>query len=285
MFAELLHLIRNHYSSLPPQQQKLADFVLDHPDQVPFLPVEELAKRAGVSTATVVRFAQSLGYEGFGGIKALFQQSMKEQERETPLQRLSQVIQGGEESNRLVVRSFKEDIYNLDITIQEFRPDTFQRVVDKITRARKVFLVGFGSCHALSYFLHFHLNRLTLDTEIIAAGGHQLFEKLAHVEAEDLVLVISFPRYSVDSLNALRYAKKCGVPTVLMTDSVQTPLAKLADDIVVATCKTTGFANSFVAAMALCNALILMIGLKDVGRSTESLRKLDRITSENNLYV
>ena len=244
----------------------------------------ELAGKVGVSDATVVRLSQALGFSGYSEFKSRLVEAISI-DGNTPMGRMMKTIHSIEENNGFIARVFQQDLINVQETILNFDVRSFEEAIDVIVKGKRIYIVGLNSCASLAHFIHFHLRRLDADVDITTSGGLVLFEHLARVKKEDVLIVITFPRYSKDSLSAIKHCKESGCKVITITDTESNVLARESDYVLVAKSDNPlSFVNSFVAPMALCCCSLLWAQGKGQGAASLERLKLNYYESISGLY-
>ena len=228
-----------------------------------------------VSESTVVRFASELGYDGYPSMQKALQEMIRN--KLTTIQRIevSNDLMGDQDILSMVLQS---DIDKLRMTMEETDRDEFNGTVDAIVAAKKIYIIGVRSSAALSSFLTFYFNLIFENVVQISANTvSEVFEQMLRVGPGDVVICISFPRYSSRTVKAMRFARDRGATVIALTDSAMSPLAGMAQHTLLAKSDMASFVDSLVAPLSLINALIVAVGRKkneDLSRTFETLEKI-----------
>jgi DNA-binding MurR/RpiR family transcriptional regulator len=241
--------------------------------------VNDLAQAVGVSNATVVRFAKSLGYKGFPEFKRDIQREMRRKLRAADRMEETFAQLRGEEN--ILVKLINRDIQLLKETVQAVSYPEFHKAVELILRARKVFLIGLNASMALACLLHFRLVRVKKDTQwIFLTGGTALLEQLSFMESADVLIAIDFLQVPREIQTALQYAKKVAAPILGITDFPSSPIAKAANVCLYAKRGLHTTVNSLTPAFSLINALAIAVGWAKKSDSIKALADLDKLLEE-----
>ena len=278
---DLMKLIQVNFNRLSKGQKLIAEYIMSHYDKAAFMTAAKLGEVVNVSESTVVRFAIALGFSGYPSLQKALQELIKN--KLTTVQRLSM---SDDYSNKEIglKKVLKRDMENIRTTMDEINTETFQKVVDSILGARRVYILGLRSSTALAGYLGFYLGLLLDDVKVVTFGISDIFEQLLRVSEDDIVIGISYPRYSRKTLDALRYVKEQNCKIVGITDSLISPIASIADFTLIATSNMVSFVDSLVAPMSLINALIIAIGMREKNEVTEYFEELENIWEEYNVY-
>jgi DNA-binding MurR/RpiR family transcriptional regulator len=278
---EILQLIREKSGGMSKTQLKIAKFIEKNLDLAPFLTVANIAKRVGVGEASVIRFATYLGYSGFSEMQQSLQQQIRK--RLTTVDRLDLADRFYTEKQRLAIEVLTDDIYNIQQTIQTLDPQTFEEAVLLIDAARTITIIALRSSYALGHFLAFYLQLLEKNVRLIH-DSDTVFEKLVRLGADDLILGISFSRYTSRTIQAIEFVKKRGGKTLAITDSHASPLARVADVTLVASSKLPSFLDSFVAPLSLINALLMALARLNKQDVSRHLAELEGLWEREGIY-
>ena len=280
-----MDIITQKLKDLPESQRVLGEFILKNYKYVANLSAIELGSRAGVSDATVVRFAKSIGYSGYPEIKnELFEYLIHE---ELPSNKMIKSLNRIKKVDSGIMEVFQNDINNIEETFRSFRKKDLDMAVEAINSARRVYVIGLNSCESLASFLNFHLRRLDIDVHLITSAGLVMFEQLSSIKKGDALVVISYPRYSKDALSAVELAKSRNAKTISISDQEYSPIAQAADISLIAHSTNLGFYNSYAAATTMCNVLVLSIALVNEEKSLQALKAIDEIKDEirKDIYI
>ena len=278
---DLLNRIKDNYIKLSKGQKRIADYILQNYNRVAFMTASTLGETVGVSESTVVRFANALGYDGYPKQQKGFQESIKT--KLTTVQRfeLAKSIESGEPYVKKIMNS---DIDNIRKTMDALDEDVVQDICDVIHSARKVFILGMRSSSVLSNYLGYYLNFIRDDVHIISIGVHDVFDYLVNLKENDVLITISFPRYSKRTFEIVKFAKDRGVKLIGITDSEHSPLAPLVEHCLFAKYNMNTFIDSLVAPMSLLNALIIAISINYKDDVEKNFEYLEKVWTEFNIY-
>ena len=219
---EVLKRIEENYGGFSKRQKVLADYILKNYDKAAFLTAAKLGKVVGISESTVVRFATELGYKGYPG----FQKALEELVRTklNSIQRM-EVTYGRIAQSEILESVLHSDIDKIKMTLANIDQNAFEIAVNTILNARKIYIIGIRSCASLAEFLKFYLNLICENVITVNANGSsEIFEQLIRINEEDVIIGISFPRYSMRTLKALEFASNRKAKVITLTDSIHSPI-------------------------------------------------------------
>jgi len=278
---DLIKLIQQYFPKLSKGQKLIAEYIMSHYDKAAFMTAARLGEKVGVSESTVVRFAIALGYEGYPKLQKALQELIKT--KLTTVQRIEMSSDMVDE-NDVVKNVLKSDIDNIRVTLEEVDIEIFNKVVDYLINAKNIYIIGFRTSATLVDFLGFYLNLILDNVKVVSRGISGIYEQLFDVNSEDLVIAISFPRYSSRMIEALNFVRKQGTRIVSITDSPLSPLLNYSDYTLFAKSNIASFVDSFVAPMSLINALIIAVSIREKEKVTQVFGRLEDIWGEYHIY-
>ncbi len=262
--------------SLSEGQKKLAEYLLNDGSSLAMMTAWEVARAVGVSESTVIRFAKGLGYKGFPNLKRELRKELTAKFKATA--RMKQTLSSIGRRENIVSKLMEQDIQLLTETRATISGSAFDNAVGTILRARKIFVIGFGSSLALASFLHFRLTRLGMDVHwIFVTAGTSFIEQLALMRRQDLLIVIGFLQASREIQMALDHANKLGVKVLGITDLPNTPIGRQADICLFAKRGLHTTLVSLTAPFSLANALVIAVAWTRKRDSMKALRNLDQL--------
>ena len=282
MNQDILTLIQGNMSTFSKGQKRIANFILESYDKAAFMTASRLGKKVGVSESTVVRFAAELGYQGYPDMQKSLQKMIRN--RLTSVQRIEVTNDrlGGQDLLSMVLQS---DIEKIRLTLEELDRDSFEKAAEAIVSARKIYIMGVRSSAAIATFLTFYFN-LIFDNvvEVSANTASEVFERLLRVGEGDVVIGVSFPRYSSRTVQAMSFARDRGATTIAITDSEASPLAPIGTYLLKARSDMASFVDSLVAPLSLVNALLVAVSQKKNDDLANTFQNLERIWEEYGVY-
>lgn len=282
MNHDILTVIQESMPAFSKGQKKIASFILDSYDKAAFMTASRLGKKVGVSESTVVRFAAELGYDGYPDMQKSLQKMIRN--RLTTVQRI-EVTNDRLGDQDLLSMVLQSDIEKIRMTLDELDRNSFEKAVDAIVNARKIYIIGVRSSAAIATFMSFYFN-LIFDNvvEVTANAASEVFESLLRVGKGDVVIGISFPRYSSRAVQAMNFARDRGATTIAITDSEVSPLASSAHYTLKARSDMASFVDSLVAPLSLVNALLVAVSRKKNEDLSNTFQTLERIWDEYGVY-
>ena len=282
MNRDILAVIQENLHTFSKGQKKIANFILESYDKAAFMTASRLGKRVGVSESTVVRFAAELGYDGYPDMQKSLQKMIRN--RLTSVQRI-EVTNDRLGDQDLLSMVLQSDIEKIRQTLEELDRAAFDRAVDAIVAARKIYIIGVRSSAALASFLYFYCNLIFENVALVSANtSSEIFESLLRVGPGDVVIGVSFPRYSSRTVQAMSFARDRGADTVAITDSEASPLAPICRHTLRARSDMASFVDSLVAPLSLVNALLVAVSQRKNDELARTFQNLEDIWDEYGVY-
>ncbi|MBE6038458.1 MAG: MurR/RpiR family transcriptional regulator [Anaerofustis stercorihominis] len=280
--SDVIKRIHAVYAKLSKQHKNIADYITGNLEKASYMTINILAEHTSTSVATVLRLTTLLGYEGYPE----FRQALKNSSKSalTTLQRIDMpgFEKYGFESIREVLR---HDMQNIKDTVDELDADEFDNVIDAIMKAKTVYLMASRTSSFLVEYLAYYLNLLLGGNVKIANGEHkEPLEVLMHATKDDAVVVLSFPRYSSETVKSLEFVKKKSPKIIGITDLTTSPIYPFCDHVLLAKSNIISFVDTLIAPLSLLNAIIIGVGLKDKERTRAVYTELETLWSENEIY-
>ena len=278
---DLILSIQKKFPKLSKGQKRIAQFIIDHYDKAAFMTASKLGSQTNVSESTVVRFANSLGFEGYPQLQRSLQDIIK-----TKLTTVQRVEMGKEYSSdmEVVEKIMKSDMENVRQTIEGINYNEIEKVIDEMMKAERIYIIGLRSSKSLADFLGFYLSLILGNVSMVGFGISDIYEQMLRISEKDLLISLSFPRYSSRTIEVTKYAKEQGAKVVAITDSAISPIAGIADHYLTAKSSMASFVDSLVAPLSLLNAIIVALGMREKRDITEYFNKLETIWEKYNIY-
>lgn len=279
---DLITKIQSELPGFSKGQKQIARFILEHYDKAAFMTASRLGVTVGVSESTVVRFATELGYDGYPHLQRALQEMIRN--KLTSVQRME--VAGDRMGGRDVLQTvLHADTDMIRVTLDEIDRDAFQGAVDALMGAKRIYILGVRSSSALASFLGFYFNLLFENVTLVHTNSvSEIFEQVLRVGPGDVLFGISFPRYSKRTLSAMKYARDRGARVIALTDSQLSPLARVADHVLLARSDMASFVDSLAAPLSVINALIVAVGMSRRDEIEQTFNKLERIWEEYDVY-
>ena len=282
MNNDFLSILQEKEPTFSKGQKRIARYITDSYDKAAFMTANRLGKTVGVSESTVVRFAVDLGFDGYP--------SMQKAMREMVLNRLTSVQRIEVANNRfgdhdVISTVLHSDMEKLRQTSETVSREEFGKAVEAILKGKRVYILGVRSVAPLANFLGYYLTYMFNNVHVISgSSAGEMFEKIVGVNADDVIIAFSFPRYSASTTKGARYCRSAGATVIGITDNRESPLGQCSDHVLLAKSDMVSLVDSLVAPLSLVNALIVAIASKREKELSQTFANLERIWDEYDVY-
>ncbi len=279
---DVLTKIQAGMSGFSKGQRLIANYITTSYDKAAFMTASKLGRTVNVSESTVVRFAVELGYEGYPTLQKALQEVVRN--KLTSVQRMEVAANriGDQDILTMVMHT---DVEKIRSTMDELDRVAFHQVVDAILNARKIYILGVRSSSPIASFLDYYLSLMLDNVQLMhSSSTSEVFEQVVRVQEGDVMLGISFPRYSSRTVKAMKYAHERGATVVALTDSPLSPIAAHADHLLLAKSDIISLVDTLVAPLSVVNALLVAVGQRKEKELTRTFMDLERIWDEYEVY-
>lgn len=280
----LIEKINKEYSSLSKNHKKISDFILESKEKAVFLTVKELSKKIGVGESTIIRFSTRLGY----GCYQDFQKNLVEviKVESTATKRINATIEKINRSEKHIIDIVLEsEIGKIKKTSILNSKKKFDEIIEYIPKAQNIYILGNRSSYSIANYFTFYLNFILDNVRLLEfSDGSEIMEHSSKINEGDLLIVLSFPRYSKKTIEIVREIKKRNCKILGITDSKTSPITKYTDDILLAVTDMISIVDSLVAPFSLINAILIGISLKDTDRIKNRFNDLEEIWRKYDIY-
>ena len=282
MAKSVLHTIESNMKTFSKGQKKIAAYILENYDKAAFMTASKLGSLVGVSESTVVRFASELGYEGYPSMQRALQEMIRSRLTSTQRIKSAEDNLSGQDVLAAVVQS---DIDKLRRIVDETDREDFDEVCRKIMTARRIYILGTRSSTFVAGYLNFYLHLMFENVTLVEANAAgEIFEQLFRIGPGDVLIAITFPRYSKVTMNTVKFAKDRGATIVAITDRELSPLYQHADGSLLVTSDMFSFVDSMVAPISMINALLVALGYRKGQDVSATFAELESIWDEYGVF-
>ena len=280
--TDLISKINEKYGKMSKGQKLLANYIIDNYDKAVFLTAAKMGEILGISESTVVRFATFIGYSGYPE----FQKSLEEMVRSklNTTEKL-ELTNGGIEQNGVIREVLTSDALKIKNTMENIDEAAFYNAVDALLKARRIYVVGIRTCAPLASFLSFYLNIIFDNVvNLQTSSTSELFEQMIHINQQDCIIGISFPRYSMRTLKALEFANNRQANVITITDSIHSPMNLYSSCNIIAESDMHSVVDSLTAPLSVINALIVELCNRKQAEVAQTLGMIEDVWSEYQFY-
>jgi len=266
---EIIVRIQENFGNLPKNQRKVARYCLDNFDKVPFLNVRDISTATGSSVASVVRFAQSIGFSGYSELREAISGSLQNQL--SSLRNIT-LFEKKKAEKDILNTVANLGIKNINDTLQSIDRESFDSAVDIILKARRVYTGGLGVSHITAEFLAYELAQVAIDAQACMNNSLPFTEQVPLLSSKDVLVLFSFPPYSKDTIELGKIASENKIPVIAITDKEVAPIVFFSKLHLIIHSENMLFTNSLTAISVLINGLATAIAMKNQSK-TKALQK------------
>ena len=242
----------------------------------------KLGAEVNVSESTVVRFADELGFSGYPELQRALQELAKTHLTAAQRMEVADNLLG---KDNILEKVLLGDAEKIRHTLEDLDRDAFYAAVEKIASARNIYILGSRSSASLAGFLNFNFQMMFDNVRNVeVTSGSEMFEHILNIGREDVLIAISFPRYSKRTVRAVQFAHDAGADVVSITDSAKSPIAAGCDQLLIARSDMASFVDSLVAPLSIINAMVAAVSMRCHDEVAARLRRLETIWDEYDVY-
>ncbi len=267
--------IRSLHSELPPNQKAIAEIILDHLEDIPFWNISTLAKEAGTSSASVVRLAQRLGYSGYPAMREEIGNLLRQDMNREYVSSV-QTLEGD-----VLSMVANQDVRDINDTLNQLNRKDFGTAIDYILAARKIHTAGLGISYLMSDILAYQLNQVGIDAAVLRPGSISFLEQTAFFDPDDLLIAISYPPYSEETVELAKQSHDMGLKIVAITNKLAAPLSFHADITLPVRSENVLFTNAFAAISVIINAMATECAHRDKDKAQSILAHFQTINGHS----
>ncbi|MDD7200439.1 MAG: MurR/RpiR family transcriptional regulator [Sphaerochaetaceae bacterium] len=286
MALDLIREIERQIPEMNEAPRKVAEYILNDSMEASFSTIDRIAHAAKVSTASVIRLANSLGYKTFRE----FQKALKEYLRtySAPINKLSlndssNTVDANEDG--VVVGVYRQELENMNGVLQTLNENIVDDVAKRLEGARAIYICGVRTSESVARYLSFNLGRMFLNATYVGEAHAEQIEFFKRVGPEDVLIAITVSRYNRTVCDAAAFCKGHGVPVIAITDSLDSPLVPFSVHQLIAKCKSNAFHNSIGAQVFLCDILIKACSKINADRVRKNLKQDESIINQMRYFI
>ncbi|MDD4780511.1 MAG: MurR/RpiR family transcriptional regulator [Tissierellia bacterium] len=281
--TDLINLIKSNYYKFSKGQKQIAQFIIEHYDKAAFMTAAKIGETVDVSESTVVRFASTLGYSGFPELQKALQVLIKN--KLTTVQRISLDEDISDDTDKLHKKILRSEINNMRYLLENIDTNALDKASDIILNARKVYILGLRTSSTLANYLGYYLDVILDNVKVLNnIGVNSLYEEIIRIKESDVLIVISFPRYSNNTMEATKFVKDHKAKIVAITDTEASPFYSIADVSLLAKSNMVSFVDSLVVPMCMINSLIINIGIQEKDDIVQYFDRLEELWDSHSIY-
>jgi DNA-binding MurR/RpiR family transcriptional regulator len=281
-YQHIKEKIHANFNLLPKNQKKIAEFIIENFDRVPFLNVSEISEATSASVASVVRFAQNTGFSGFSELKNSIAESLQNQ---ISNKEIFPFFEKGKEQEDLLMSVASLDIKNINDTLNMIERDNFNKAVELILKSRRVFTAGLGISYLLAEILAYQLTQVAVESSVFKHTHAMFHEQIIFLDSNDLIITFSFPPYSKETIDAAKYAHSKNIKIISITNKSSSPVTFHSDVTLLVKSENMLFTNSFAAISVLINAIATQCAFQNKAKAKKILKESIKIMEDQDQII
>ncbi len=282
MKRDILRIIEENMDGFSKGQRQIARYLLAHYDKAAYMTAAKLGTEVSVSESTVVRFVMELGYVGYPEFQKALQELIRTKLTSTQRVDVTNHLIG---EGDVLEKVLQANMDNIRHTLDGISRAAFHDAVNAMVNARNIYIIGVRSSATIANFLGYSLQMIFDNVRLVeATGGSELFQQMMAMGEGDVLIAITFPRYSKRVIKAVEFARRAGADVVALTDSPESPIAPAAAQLLVAQSDMASYVDSLVAPLAIVNAIIVAVSRAREEQVKARLESLERIWDEYDVY-
>jgi len=273
-------IIQKH-QELSKKEKIVADYIIQNQQTIFALSGKELSKNTGVSEATIVRFAQHLGFRGFQHLKS--QVITEAKEKMMPEDRFKLMFRRKNQIST-VLRVAKQEVENINQTINQIDPEQFGEFIRLIRSSNNVYTIGLGLSSLMARITAYLFNQAGIKAHACSKDEHSFIERLINLNKNDLVLALSFPPYSKETIDTLKFCYQRNIRCLSITNTPTAPIVRWSHAYLIVKSDNLFFTNSLSAISMILNALSTELALFNKSKTADNSKLILKIFSKEYYY-
>ncbi len=275
--------IRKIYSNLPHNLQKVADFVVTNFDRIPFLSVKEISEATQLSVASVVRFSQRIGFTGYQEMKIYISEELQSKINGT--NDLDKLLDIRTSAIDTITSIASQEVTNINETMKAMEKKNFDKFMKILLKSERVNTAGLGISYLLAQILAYQLSQVAVKSFHFSSIYDTMIEQASYLTPNESFLAFSFPPYSLETIEAAKYAKSKKVKVLAITNKETAPITFFSDAYLIVKTDNMLYTNSFSAVSLIINAITTECAIRNKKKVTDLLNEYNEIISHKNLFV
>jgi len=280
----IIDRLHERLPDLPPKMALAARYAVDNPDEIAFQAMRSVAVQCGVASPTMLRLARMMNFQSYEDFKTAFQGLVVSDGFRARADKLrNSQSQDGDTS--LVASIQDAAIDNVHKALSTCDPAVLRHMADTMRTANTTYVIGSGSMHAVAALMHYTGGMALPNLRLPLAGDLTAVETLAAVGPDDAVLALAFAPYAKNTVNALVLARERGATVLAISDTRSSPLLKYADHMLFAGTSSPHYYPSFVAAVAIIEALLATVVVDGGAEILDRIAQVEKLRQRSDAYL
>lgn len=282
-YHKIKNRIQDHYDSLSKNHKKIANYFIDNFDSIPFLSVQQIANATLLSVASVVRFAQKIGFNGYLEMREEISKNLQEQINKKEFFALIDNKKNLKEDHLTLVAN--QEIKNISETVNLIDKENFDKSIKIILQSKRIYTVGLGISYMLAEILAYQLSQVANNASNFSHSSSTFLEQLVYVDGNDAIIALSFPPYSKETIETASLAYKKKIKVIAITNKTSAPISRFSDVQLIVQSENLVFNNSFSAISVLINAIATECALQNRTNTNKIVNELNSLVDLQNIVI
>jgi DNA-binding MurR/RpiR family transcriptional regulator len=269
--------ILKKYPDLTKKQKKIADYIVQNNQRILGISGRELSKNTEVSEASIGRFAKALGFEGFYQLRS--QMVMEAREILIPEDRFKLLSHGKNQISTLY-KVAEQDVDNINKTINQIERTQFINFIGLLRSARHIYTFGIGISSLMARMAAYYFNQAGVRANFCSKDEHAFIEKLILLGKKDLVFSLSYPPYSKETVDTMKFCFKRNVTCLAITDKPTSPITRWCHAFLVVNSHNLLFSNSASAVSMVLYAVATELAFLNKNKAVKNSKLITQILGD-----
>lgn len=271
----IIKLIYENYDSFTSSKKLIADFILNNSNYILYDTLSELAYKIDTSTTSIIRFARDLGYSGYSEMQEALREFAALDDPFDAQKTLRKVE--NKNISELFESSINKDIENLQHTIKSIPKDKLEEAINLIAKSRKVYITGYNDSFALAFYMALRLGQVRDNVDLLQSVGGMYPKDIVNSNDEDVLIAYFFPRYSLYTLNIIKWVSANGGKVIIITSNNTEKIKDFGDVILPTHVYGGGVKESLIAPMSLSSYIASSVAIVNGDEAKEIIGKAENI--------
>jgi len=276
---DLKKRIKSKITDLTESQKVIANYIVENPEKFALSSVRELERELKISKSTIVRLAQILGYDGFYELKSEFLKKIRQDFG--PIPRYKTFLSEPHEKLNFIQLIVDESVNNIQKTLHLIDNAQYKKAVELLKNANHVYTIGIGISTCLSEIATYLLSRVSINSNFMTHGALTFTEQIINISKDDVIFAFSFPPYSVETIEAARYAQEREIKTISVTDKATSEIVQYSDVFLQVSVESITMSNSIISVLVLLYSIIAQLGNELKDRTLKTIEAIEHVRKEH----
>lgn len=278
-YKQFKELIENRFTIFTKNEKRIADFLIENFNEISFLKIDSLAKQLGTTPSSIVRFAKKIDFNGFSDLQKNINRITRRRLKNIgPVEKAKEFNKS--DKNKAIFKSLYKDLENIRKVINNIDEKQIKEFVRIVLESKKKYIIANRSSYSLGYYLYNRMKMISNSIILLNNYDESIYNHVREITNQDVLIAISFPRYTKLTTNFTAYVKKIGTKILSITDSRESPLFESSNICIFCPYRGSTFNNkSHTAIIALLNAILSELFCKENKIALKNLEKEEEILS------